>query len=179
MSPLAAATAMVGLVAALNLILTVGLVRRMREHSFRLARLTTPFGNGLPSIIRPGARPGPFASTTVDGIAVDRSGFTLIAFFTPNCQPCLEETPAFLAHAAAMPGGRDRVLAVIVAAHRDTEAYAERFHDVARVVIEPDHGPIATAFAVEAFPAMVELDGDGMVTATAHRVRDLPARVAA
>lgn len=68
---LAAAVILVGIVAVLDLLLTVGLVKRLREHTELLAPLLTFDGEAGRRAIRPaGARPDAFEATTVDGTAV-------------------------------------------------------------------------------------------------------------
>ncbi|WP_213451659.1 redoxin domain-containing protein [Rhizomonospora bruguierae] len=172
-----AVTALVGVVTLINLVLAVGIVRRLREHSTRLSRLTSPFGEGTPTMLPPGQAPGPFSATTIDGETVSLDAVAdgaLVAFLAADCRPCQEETPAFVDRAAAMPGGRSRVLVVVAgASHRDE--YVARLSPFARVVMEPDGGPVTAAFAVRSYPSFAQVGHDGIVTATGHRVADLPA----
>jgi hypothetical protein len=146
-----------------NLILTVGVVRRLREHT---AILDTLAGEP-PEVMRPaGAVVDDFAATAGDGTPVARdllTGQTLVGFFTPGCGPCQEKLPEFLARAGKAPGGRS--LAVVVDANGGG-AMAERLADVALVVVERSGGPVATAFGVRAFPAFALVGPEGRIEAS-------------
>lgn len=167
MAYLVAANVLIGLLAALNLLFTVGVVRRLREHTTELASLRAgvtarpvpaddvAFPVGMPA--------GEFAAATLDGEPVTLAGLgdrPLVGFFSPHCQPCKEQLPAFVKYAAARPGGRDAVLAVIVGTEDEARETAERLRPVATVVVEPDVGPIQQAFGVTGFPAFVLVEDD-------------------
>jgi thiol-disulfide isomerase/thioredoxin len=124
-----------------------------------------------------GTEPANFTAATVDGgtVAAGRlSGVTLAGFFATDCSSCKELIPRFMDYAEAMPGGREQVLAV-VAGDRDVAVkLAVLLDTVARVVVEPTAGPVATAFGVMAFPVVCLLDGR-RITASAFDVNRLPA----
>jgi hypothetical protein len=149
----------------LNLLLTTGVIRRLRAHSEQLAELAqaTP----LPEPMIPtGARPDPFTAETVDGEQVNETALveTLIGFFSPACASCEQWVPRFATAAAALPLGRRQALAVIVADDAaEAEAMAFTLRRVAQVVVEPTKGPVTTAFDVAGFPVIGRLDGNGAV----------------
>ncbi len=75
--------------------------------------------------LKAGSPAGESAATGVNGRLVTPSGLgdrPTLGFFSMSRNACLEHLPAFLAIAAARPGGRDRLLAVIVG-QADTAAY--------------------------------------------------------
>ena len=160
---LSAAVVLVGLVAVVNLLLTIGVIRRLREHTTKLA--------GMPDMdaMKPaGERIGEFSTTTVDGMPISRellAGWTMVGFFTPHCEPCTAMVPAFIERAIGVPGGRDRVLAVVLGQREEAAKLANRFAEVALVVLESDidSGPLAQAFSVVAFPCFCVIDGQGVV----------------
>ncbi|QLQ38042.1 TlpA disulfide reductase family protein [Micromonospora robiginosa] len=161
----AVAIALVGALAAVNLLFTFGVIRRLREHTAELARMR---GGGAgrddsPVALPAGSRVGDFIAESVDGrpIALDSMGTQpLIGFFSPSCTPCKERLPGFVAHAASRPGGREGILAVIAGSPDEAAALLEQLLPVATVVVEPDRGPVQQAFGVDGFPAFVLVDGD-------------------
>lgn len=69
----------------LNLVLTVGVIRRLREHTEQLSRVAL---SSPDPILHVGDRVGDFAVTTTDGeqLSDDRfTGRTLVGFFSPGC----------------------------------------------------------------------------------------------
>jgi cytochrome oxidase Cu insertion factor (SCO1/SenC/PrrC family) len=153
---------LLGLLCALNLLLTVGILRRMRAQSTA--------GPGSLFALRPGSAVGEFAVTTADGEPLTAATLTgTVAFFSADCPACHDTLPDFLAYAREQ--GRDNVLAVVGGGDPDTvRALAE----VARVVpADLDGGPVAAAFRNTWTPALYVVAG-GRVVATAGRVHELP-----
>jgi hypothetical protein len=165
MTFLIALVVLVGAVAVLNLMLTVGVIRRLRTHTERLAALPAAGGFQADVAISAGERAGEFAATTTDGEPVSRdllSGQTLVGVLSPECGACKERLPEFVSRAATFPGGRGQVLAVLAGEPSAVEEYRRQLAPVARVVIERAvDGPIAKALKVQGFPAFVLLDSTG------------------
>lgn len=160
----AVATALVGVLAAVNLLFTFGVIRRLREHTAELAKLRSGgAGRDDSAVALPaGSRIGDFLAESVDGhpVTLDSLGSRpLVGFFSPSCSPCKERLPGFVAHAASRPGGRDGILAVIAGSPDEAAALLEQLRPVATVVVEPDRGPVQQAFAVDGFPAFVLAEG--------------------
>jgi peroxiredoxin len=166
---LAPAVAVFGLLAAVNLLLTIGVVRRLREQTAELAELRGRAPTGGAEISLPiGATVGPFEAATVDGRTVTLASFgdrPLVGFFSPSCKPCKERLPGFVQHAAGRPGGRDAVLAVVAGTREASVDYVEQLRAVATVVVEPDQGSVQKAFGVTGFPSFL-LIRDGEVDVT-------------
>lgn len=167
---LVVAVVLVGAVCVVDLVLSLGVVRRLRTHT---ELINTILARGaLPEIIAPaGQRIGEFAAVTVDGQAVSNSslrGQTLVGFFLEDCAGCTKGVPDFAAAAARFPGGRDQVLAVLVVATDEIRiaGYREQLTPVARVVIERQNGAVASAMKVGGFPAFGVLDEDGRMLTT-------------
>jgi AhpC/TSA family protein len=164
---LVAAVVLVGLLCLLDLLLTVGVIQRLRQHTELLNKLQAGAAGGpAPEVMLPaGSEVGEFAATTTDGDPVSRellAGRTLVGFFSPGCQPCKEKLPGFVAAAPGVAGGRQQVLAVVVGGQEEDAEVTARLTPVARVVVEPPDGPVAGAFGATGFPAFALLD--------AHRV---------
>jgi thiol-disulfide isomerase/thioredoxin len=163
---LIAAVVIVGMLCVLNLLLTYGVVRRLREHGELLAQ-------GPPAVPNPmidaGSVVGAFIAITVDGdelIADDLAPGTLVGFFSLGCSGCLLELPRFVDAAAAHPGGPDRVLAVVIGAEEDAAEQVAVLSSRARVVVAPPEAEIEEAFGVKGFPAFALLGEGRVVTAS-------------
>lgn len=174
------AAVLAGALCLLDLVLTVGVIRRLKEHTELIGNLS---GSGIPdrTVLPPGERAAPFTATTEDGAAVDAGSLsdpTLVAVFSPGCSACAEQLPRFIDRAAAFPGGRDGVLAVLAGSPAEVEEEARRLAPVARVVIEGPGGAVAEALEVRAFPAFLRLDATGRVLSSGYLATDLDESVA-
>jgi thiol-disulfide isomerase/thioredoxin len=166
------AVVLVGLLCMLNLLLTVGVIRRLRKQAVRTAAVPH-MAEGLAI----GELMPQFAATTTDGEPISDElleGPALIGFFSPSCQPCKELMPRFIDHARRTSAA---VLAVVVAgSDQDAEADVERLAEVARVVVEAPQAAIQSAFKVAGYPTLLEIGADGTVT---DNDATLPATVSA
>ncbi|MFI6456364.1 TlpA disulfide reductase family protein [Streptosporangium amethystogenes] len=180
---LTAAVVLVGMLCLLDLLLTFGVIRRLREHTTHLEKLLgdSRSGDPFPAL---GERVGEFAATTTDGEPVSRdllAGETVVAFFSPGCGPCREKVPVFVELARERALDRQQLLAVVVDETKEpvgtagtagtqpggveAKEMAEALAPVARVVLEGEEHPVATAFTVHAFPAFCLVDAEGVVRA--------------
>lgn len=157
--------AVLAAVVVLNTVLVVLVLRNQREQT-RLLRLGHRAAEPEPIMMESGDRVRPFTATTVDGQTLTRAslvGETLVAFVSPTCPACAESLPGFLARAEEV-GERDRVLAVVLGPEDATAPLAERLAPVARVVTEPEHGPLSRAFGVTGYPAFALLHDHTVVS---------------
>lgn len=149
----------VGLLCALDLVLTVGVIKRLREHTDLLANRS---GGRLS--LGPGDEVGEFSALTVDGEPVRDDMIdteTVVAFFSPTCGPCKEKLPKFVEYARTVPGGRGRVVAV-VATDRDDAAAGDpmvsALGPVARVLAGEEAEQLAEACKVQGFPVVLKVN---------------------
>lgn len=171
---LAAAIVVVGSLCVFDLVLSLGVVRRLREHTEVLNGLTQgrlPIGAPADAdAVQVGETVGEFVATTVDDEPVLRELLvtpTLVGFFSPGCEPCATELPQFVERATAMSDGAGHALAVIDA-ETDREAidYAERLRPVAQVVVQGHRdGALQAAFRVVGYPAFYLVGAGGTVLA--------------
>lgn len=174
MTYLEAVVLTVGLLCLLNLLLTFGVIRRLRQHTEHLNRLAPtdqPPGIGVGEVV------GEFATTTTTGEPLTRAGLTgqtLVGFFSPGCEPCATQLPHFIDRAREQPGGRARAIAVVAAGTDGKQDYVERLEPVARVVTEGPDGALQAAFRVTGFPMLYLVD-DGTVRAAGFTVADVTA----
>ncbi|MFJ8250393.1 redoxin domain-containing protein [Streptomyces sp. NPDC094466] len=183
MSPLAAAVLAVGALAMVDLVLTVGVVRRLREHSDLLRQVSVPAAalpGGMSGIAAVGTPVPSFTAGPSDSPVTDRdlTDGALVAFFSPTCEPCRDRLPGFVARYADRPEEARQVLAVVVdeshSSHgpgmpgADTGSMAAALAAVVPTVQESYDGPVTTAFAARAFPSCVRVgngpDGGLVVT---------------
>lgn len=170
MSVAATAVALVGVLSVLNLVLSFGVVRRLREHERVLAKMPMDLDGGGDLVGAVGSPVADFEASTLDGGTLRPTWFageTLVGFFTPGCRPCAELLPGFLGAARAVPAGRAGVVAVVVGERSaaDTESLIEKLATVATVVVEGRGGAMVTAFDVRGYPAFCTVGADGIVGA--------------
>ncbi|MFG1874753.1 TlpA family protein disulfide reductase [Sphaerisporangium sp. NPDC049003] len=173
------AVIVVGVLVLLDLVLTFGVIRRLREHTEQLGQAH----HGPTDLIcGKGTEIAGFAAVTTEGEQVSRgllSGETLVGFLSPTCQPCEKLLPSFVEYAAAMPGGRDQVLVVIADDGPGKEKVPEKVAMVspyARVVTEGYEGPLHKAFAVSGYPGVC-LVRDGIVEVSGSSLDAFPDHV--
>jgi hypothetical protein len=174
----AAAITVVGGLCALDLVLTFGVLRRLRAQASQLAELRHP--EHEVTILPAGGSVGALEATTLSGVSLSASLFdreTLVGFFSPGCEGCAQALPRFVRSAAAFTGGAEQVLAVVAAAGDDVEEYVDRLRPVAQVAVEDPMGPIATAFTVQMFPAFALVGAGGAVVASGSTLDEIPVPV--
>ncbi|MDG6106785.1 hypothetical protein Daura_29480 [Dactylosporangium aurantiacum] len=151
-----------------NLVVVLGVVRRLRAYENRLGDLAEP-----PPVatVRIGEPVADFVASTVDGQAVGRdsiTGRTLVGFFSPDCPACHERLGDFRTAAVGHPGD---VLAVVVDDGGDTGPVVGAFAGTGvAVVVEDPEGPVARAFGVRGFPAFVLVRDGGVVESVGYQV---------
>ncbi|MEV6926139.1 TlpA disulfide reductase family protein [Dactylosporangium sp. NPDC051485] len=171
---LVAAVALVGLLCLLDLLLTVGVVRRLREHTEQLALLAAGAGGGG-GALPVGATVPAFeaVSTAGERIALDDPDGTVVGFFSTTCAPCEQMLPDFVDYAASLPGGRSRVVAVLVGEEGEGSVKAAALAGVSRVVTEPRPGALAAAFGTSTFPTVYVVSPDRSIVVSGHGMEAL------
>jgi hypothetical protein len=158
---------LVGVLSVLNLLLTFGVIRRLREHGQLIADAGIGDGGRGAPTLPVGQRVAEFSGTTTDGIPVSRdllSGHTLVAFLMTGCEPCQRRLPELVETARAWPGGRDDTLVVVVGEGDAAAEYVDQVAPVTRVVLEPrGSGEITAALSVQGYPQFGVVDSSGTV----------------
>src|SRR5215469_7553432 len=177
MAILSAAIVVVGLLCLTDLLLTFGVIRRLREHNEQLAHFN---GADAPvSDLAVGATLAPFTARSISGEPLSGpTGLRMVAFFSAGCSACPERVPAFVDYVRANQIARDSVIAVIISSQPEPVSYQEDVAAVAPVRVEPLDGGLADAFKVRGFPTFFLLDGAGSVSAFSHEPVALPALAA-
>lgn len=176
---LVAAVVLVGLLCAADLLLTMAVIRRLREHTHQLATLQRrepelgllPAGSPLPT----------FAGQSVNGelVSSDTVRPEILAFLSTTCKACSTELPELVRYLRA--GGVERAAAIVVVAGADSaegRQLVDELNRVATVIREPMDGTIGRTFSVNVFPTFY-LVSDATVRARAVAVAHLARPVAA
>lgn len=171
-----------------NLVLILGVLRRLREYSARMSFdgvQAGAVGGSVDLGLDVGSRPGPFRTTTVDGREVTSEmldGPALVGFFAEGCRPCKDWLPRFTEAARALEPSvssrgaeSPRILAVVANVGAQPSALVADLRsglgDDALVVREELGGPVSQAFKVLGYPALCRLGTDGTVeTGVRHEV---------
>ncbi|MFC0628093.1 TlpA family protein disulfide reductase [Kribbella deserti] len=171
---LTVAVVLIGVVLVLDLMITLGLVRRLRSHAEMLTKLVNTSNQGLDvGIVAVGTPIASFTATALDGLEVAPAGGTVLGFFSTRCDTCAESLPGFLAYAE--PLGKERVIAIVNGDEPMLTEMAEKLSKVARVVIEAHDGPVARAVGVVGTPTLVVLDDNLRVAASGYQAGQLTA----
>lgn len=172
MPVLVAAVIAVGLLCVADLLLTFGVIRRLREHTVLLsARL----GQTIVMAMSEGETPGSFSAVTTDGNELrGAAGIRTAGFFSSSCSICPRRVPAFVEYLTANHVGREAGLAVVLAEPGELVPYLDQLAAVATVCVQPPDGQLVAAFKVTGYPAFCILDADGAVRMISHDPADLP-----
>ncbi|MFI6284845.1 TlpA family protein disulfide reductase [Streptomyces sp. NPDC051018] len=159
---------LLGIVTALNLVLVLAVIRRLRRHEQERKRLFGTYGtleSGPPA-----DEPLPaFTAVATDGTPVTSDGLNgreaALTFLSTDCAVCATaagDLPEF-----ARRTGMDAAQMVVVIAGDDETAAEEMtapLAGVATVVREEASGPMSTLYAIQATPTTVLVDAEGTVT---------------
>lgn len=163
---LAVAVALVGALGVLNLLLSIGVVRRLRRHTELLAG-RAPADDDVPaSAVSVGTRVGALRARSTLGAELvfeEEAAPLLVAVLSPDCSPCRERLPLLLEHVRRDPGAR--VLAVVLEEGGLEAEMVERLEPSVPVVVEPWGGALPRLLEVEGTPSFVTVT-HGVVTAT-------------
>jgi len=167
MAVLYSIVAVVGLVCLLDLLLTVGVIRRLREHTQLLAG-GSPDGPPPAVMLGPDEQVGTFEAEATTGESITHEVFqdgpTLVGVFAHGCSSCEERLPQFVDYAKEFRGGPERVLSVVVGDAENGHLHLDDLQAVSRVVLESRPGaPITTALGVKGYPAFAMVGADGTV----------------
>ncbi|MFC3890487.1 TlpA family protein disulfide reductase [Lentzea rhizosphaerae] len=169
MSVLTAAVVVVGILCVLDLLLSFGIIRRLREQNEALRDLREKQSAAEPDIMLPaGAQVGALSDVDVSG--------ALVGFFSPNCEPCKERMPQFIEYATRYSG---KVIAVAAGGAEETADIVARLGEVAEVFVEDIGDPLHTALGATGYPAVAIIGDDGVVVASGWEMSALPTLVPA
>ena len=170
---MAAAIVALSLVVLFNLLLTFGVLRRLRELQDR-----TPQGPITPPL-QTGIRAPAFVAHDISGARFserDLAGGGVLAFLATDCDGCHQQIPTLQVSLASV-SNLPVVVVVATAMHGevDTERSVElmsrvKVPEYTRKVaaIEPLDGNLQAAYQVTDFPTYIIIDDGGIIRATTH-----------
>ncbi|MFI6316901.1 hypothetical protein ACIBG8_05250 [Nonomuraea sp. NPDC050556] len=168
----------VALICLVDLLLTFGVVRRLREHT----KILSKQASSQPAVmLLPQERVAAFEAGVDDSGSISReslNGPTLVGFFSPGCGACTERLPSFVALAGSHSWHRDQVLAVVMGDEASTATMRAELAEVARLVDDKHVDTMVESFGVSGFPAFCLIDESGVVLASGLDVESLSVPVA-
>ncbi len=172
---LIAAVVLVGALCLLDLLLTVAVIRRLRDHTERLDRLAA--GPMPDSGIAPGTVAPAFETTATDGRSVSQRdlGSGVLAFASVSCEACKEQMPKFERYVAEAGLPSSKVLVVVVDEEPPPADYLAGLEKYATVVVERHDGTVGTPWQAHAFPTFYSIDAGLTVRTSSFDVASLPA----
>lgn len=161
---LVAAVVLFSAIATLNLLLTLAVIRKLRQSPPAGPKLAPD--PDLPEL--PAGSPVPaFHAEAVSGRAVsDKSqngSEAVYAFFDSGCSSCRPTIPRLIDYAKRHGLAPDQVVAVVGGEPADADEYVSALDGRATVILEETLGPVAAAFSIHSFPAFVIADPGGVV----------------
>lgn len=149
--------------AAFGLVLI--LARRLQTVTERVNIFLPGWAGRLPL---PGTPVPEFDAVSAGGERVTRNAFDgverVLAVLSTGCGSCLEQIPAFREFGASRT---PQPVVVVTGAPEDRAPLVARLDGHAVVIEEPDRGPVAEAFEISDFPAVL-LIRDGVIQQAEH-----------
>lgn len=140
-----AAIVLVGALCVLNLLLTFGVLRRLREHGEALHANAEAFSVELVRFV---GKPMPES--------IPQSP-QLVGFFKAGCGACVIEARQF-----AKESRRTKALAVVIGSGHDVGPLLELLSDVP-TISDPDASELVKSADVAVMPSFLRMDADGVV----------------
>ncbi|MFG1810798.1 hypothetical protein [Streptomyces sp. NPDC049040] len=176
---LTAVVALLSVMCLLTLVLTLGVIRRLREHTKLMDALYEAIDlmGGPPGprgALGAGELVGEFDATTMDGDRVTRELLpegAVVAFLSADCGGCRDQLPEIASWAAAQE--RRQVVAVLDARSGDPEELVTALSPVARMIVGDDVPAVGKAFGVQAFPTFYQVSAGGRLLAVEGRISRL------
>jgi len=154
------AVVIIGALSTLNLILTAAVIRRLR------AQENASSMDGGPDLGAP--VPG-IAGTSTNGDVVDLADLAgrpgIMAFFSVDCESCLDHGPRFAEAARVGAESGSWAVAVVMNGGADPTALLSTLPSPVTVIREDRGGAFLSAFGVRGFPLLLAVDTDGRVDA--------------
>ena len=181
MSAIIAAVVVVGLLCLVDLLLTFGVIRRLREHTDLLRNRQTSIPWRPVIGLAEGEAPAPFTVVSAAGATVTGpAGLRLAGFFSVGCSVCPGQVAPFAEYARAHHLAKDQVLAILLVPDGgEPPPYLHELAEVAQVTVQRPDAMVAQAFKVAGFPAFCLLDANGAMVSSGFGSAELPAPVLA
>jgi hypothetical protein len=152
-------------VSLLSLLVSIGVIRRLREYSSHSGAFP-----GFDSGPRPGAPLPEFTASTVLGDSIAAADFAngngCIAFLSASCEACKSQFPLLGRYVDGLSIEHCRSLVVVAGDPNGESTYAREGARFAQIVLEPESEALVRAFEIRGFPTVIGVrDGQVMVSA--------------
>jgi peroxiredoxin len=160
-------------VVLLNLLLTLGSARRIRNAAFPVMES-----------LKVGQKAPDFRAPTLQGQTMTLADYaghpTAFVFISPHCTPCREELPRLRDLAPKVRGFGAELVLVSDEGEETTRPFVEGTVDGLTVLVAPrDRNPLFTDYKVPGPPSFYLIDASGKVQRTGVRVSDLTEKLEA
>ncbi len=160
-----AALVIVAMIAVLAFALVMVLARRLRAVTERVNKFLPVSEGGLPD---PGTPIPDFTAVSTDGTPVSHHDLAgtgrVFAMLTTDCASCHDQVPA-----VREVEGSERPIVLVIGRPEHRAEMVAALGDRPLVIEEDDGGPIAGAFEIAEFPAVM-LVNDGIIRYAGHGV---------
>lgn len=155
-----------------NLLLTWGMVRRLRSVQEQVEGIFGPSENGL----GPGDEAPDFVGQSLNGDTVTRDSIlrseTVLAFFSPSCDACEAQLPA-VRQLAVHPDGTPAVVAVIDGVAAESGHLIEGMRgEVQMLFASRAHNDLLKDYQVNVYPSYYVIGSDGRITGSHTNVNE-------
>lgn len=178
MPVLVSAVLLVGALCAVDLVLTLAVIRRLREHTTRLAEMSPM----APELASPGTPLGEFTATPTVGGGDRRISHefftepTVVGVFSTTCPGCHERLPEFVDY--LIDESEKPALVLVTGEPEAAKEFTDALDPIATVVVEPLNGPMSKALRVSRVPVFYVVDDNAVIVAAAGRPGELSMAVA-
>jgi peroxiredoxin len=174
---------LVAVAVGLDLLLTAGIIRRLRELHQAMAEWTDRVNaNSLMSGLREGEPVPDFTALTVNGATLTHKdllgGPWVMGFFAGGCGSCRTELPK-LGEMVGQMAERRRVLIVIDGSRPQSSDLMAMGTGIGDVVLENDGGVLSELFKVRFFPTYFAMSQDGHISFGSNSLQDFQRHVVA
>ncbi|MFE1166436.1 hypothetical protein [Nocardiopsis sp. NPDC058789] len=178
MDNITGAVVLIGVVSVLNLVLTLAVIRRLRETSQDVRSASASGPATLDEL--PAGTPIPsFRATTPEGKEVTSDEHlgqqTVYAFFDTSCTMCKSRLTPLVERARHNGLTPEQVVVVIGDADGRADEYTTLLDDGVTVIVEEPFGPVAQEFPLQGVPTFILADESGRVTRSGPDLDAVPA----
>lgn len=157
---------LIWIVLALNLILTLGLIRRINKMAS-----VSDFEN-IPTLAI-GTQAPDFSAEALDGQLVSLATYAHQAvtfiFISPTCTPCVEKIPTLLLIEPQAEQHGVRIILVSLVDRADTQAFVNKYSITMPILVAPrETNPFAENYKAAATPFYCFVDEEGKIKSTGY-----------
>ncbi|MET7875933.1 peroxiredoxin family protein [Micromonospora profundi] len=154
-----------------NLVLGMGIIRRLREHTEILSGSGSKEG-----LTQPEHRIDDIAVATLGGGTFARdtlAGSTLVAFFMPGCAGCKIALPEFISEVGQGRYAGHRVIGVVNGSGEEADALRDQLAALVDTVVPTATRDVIKAFDSSVYPAFYVVDETGTIRQSSTKLAEI------